>query len=209
VVTKPTGTADLDVMDVWIGYLDIPFDTTITPPAGWTQRFATDDGAETGFKFACFTKTASSEGASWTWTLSAAADHIWAAHAAAGGTGSLTGTASGIGRAGGASTYTSPSITPGANGALIRAGFFTDTNSSRTITPDSSPVATEEIELIANDNQHIYTERYEQTTAAAQALDMTYSSTVAQQTLTGIIAWAPSVGSGNTYTKTGLAVIGP
>ncbi len=193
VVTAPTGLTNADVMDIWIGYGDEPFDTTITPPAGWTSRFATDDGADLGFKFVCYTRVASGEGASWTFTLSASQAYTWGCMASAGGTGSLTGTASGVARIGGSSAYTSPSITPAVDGAVIRAGYFTDTDTSRTATPDSSPTATEEIEQAGNNGQALYVQRYVQSTAGAQALDMTWSgAAVGQYTLTGIIAWAPS-----------------
>jgi hypothetical protein len=196
-VTAPGSLANSDVMDVWIGYEDEPFTTTLTPPAGWTVRFAEHDDANLGFRFACYTRVASGEGASWEWTLSASQNYLWACNAASGGSGNLTGTPASVRRPNGTAAYSSPSITPTSDGALIRAGFYANTNASlMPVTPDASPVATEEIELEALGNNHLYIERYEQATAGAQALDMTFNASNGQRCLTGIIAWELSGGGG-------------
>jgi len=201
VVTKPSGTVDGDVMDVWIVIEDVPFDAVISsPPAGWVQRATVDDGADFGIRMWLFTKVASGEGASWTFpivTTAAAPNYTYLANAAAGGDGTLTGTIpSAADRATFVATYTSPSITPAVNGALVRAGFTTDTNADlRPITADTSPAATSDATgFDGTSQQHVYTERFVQATAAAIALDMTFNASCGQHVQTAIIAWAPAGG---------------
>jgi hypothetical protein len=67
-VSKPTGTADGDMLLASITWYDSS-GSTITPPSGWTQldRGDTVDAHTSG---ASFWKIASGEGASWTWTIS-------------------------------------------------------------------------------------------------------------------------------------------
>lgn len=208
VVNKPSGTVDGDVMEVWLGIEDVPFDAVISsPPSGWVQRATVDDAADFGMRFWLFTKVASSEGSSWTFPIvtgAAAPQYTYVCNAAAGGTGALTGTVpAAADRSGGGSTYTSPSITPAVDGALIRAGFFTDTNvDRRPITADSSPAATADVTAYdAGSQQHLFVERYEQPTAGAQALDMTYASANSQHTLTAIIAWELAAPVGVVFLK--------
>lgn len=67
-INKPTQTADGDVMIAVIQAADT---TTITPPAGWLLLGSAFPSG--GFRASAYKKIASSEGASWTWTFSAAA----------------------------------------------------------------------------------------------------------------------------------------
>lgn len=68
-INKPTGTADGDVMVATLVYGGTT--TTCTPPAGWTETKRTTFGTRV---MVTYQKVASSEGASYTFTLSTAAD---------------------------------------------------------------------------------------------------------------------------------------
>lgn len=68
VITKPTGAADNDIL---IAAIYVENDVAITPPAGWTQIADVDHAAAT-YDLWVYWKRAASEGASWTWSHSAA-----------------------------------------------------------------------------------------------------------------------------------------
>lgn len=68
-INKPTGTADGDVMIATLTYAGTS--TTVTPPSGWTQVARTTFGTRV---LVTYQKVASSEGSSYTFTLSTAAD---------------------------------------------------------------------------------------------------------------------------------------
>lgn len=75
-VTKPAGTADGDLLVAVIAEAGTG---AITAPAGWT--LAGDATAGTSLRSAIYWKIASSEGASWTWTLASSARNWgWAAN---------------------------------------------------------------------------------------------------------------------------------
>lgn len=75
-VTAPSGVADGDLLVVFIG---INSSISISAaPSGWTLQESRSNGA-VGLAVSVYTKIASSEGASWTWTASASANY--AAHA--------------------------------------------------------------------------------------------------------------------------------
>lgn len=67
-VSMPAGTTDGDLLVAVVNALGTP---TITAPAGWTLVETVDAGST--MRSAVYHKTASSEPASWTWTLSPAA----------------------------------------------------------------------------------------------------------------------------------------
>lgn len=68
VCAKPTGTVDGDLM---LACIAIPATgRTISPPGGWTQKYHINTNTPT---FAIFSKIASSEGSSYTFTVSGAA----------------------------------------------------------------------------------------------------------------------------------------
>jgi hypothetical protein len=66
VITKPTGTVDNDML-VAVVIWDAR-STTITPPSGWTT-IATSTTAYGDWAGGCYRKRASSEGATYTWTM--------------------------------------------------------------------------------------------------------------------------------------------
>ena len=68
-VTKPAGTVDDDVVVVALHVLD--HELTITAPSGWTLIESITGSSSNSRTFNVYYKAASSEGASWTWTLSA------------------------------------------------------------------------------------------------------------------------------------------
>lgn len=75
VVTKPTGTADDDVLVV---ALYIVSDASLSVPSGWTQKDLNElDTANSAYRQYIFWKRASSEGANWTWSWSGSADYEW------------------------------------------------------------------------------------------------------------------------------------
>ena len=68
-INKPTGVVDNDVM---VAALEVSYDTAITAPAGWTlvrNDYQNDGAGVNEFRLAIYYKTASSEGASYTWTF--------------------------------------------------------------------------------------------------------------------------------------------
>jgi hypothetical protein len=206
-VTVPGSIASGDVVDVWILSTDPLDNVTCTAPDGdWTQRVSVGE-QDFGTRLFAFTKVSDgSEGATWVFTLSASNTWLFLANAAAGGTGSLTGTAASGTSAGGLTTYTSPSITPTVDGALVRAGFAVDTNNDcRPITADSSPAATADATAFSGVQQHIFTERYEQPSAGAVTLDSTWNAAPAPFVTRGIIAWAPAAGLTPPYVSVSVA----
>lgn len=72
-ITKPTGTADGDVIVVSISAEGTSSAPTLTPPAGWTALF--DNPYSTNGRHAAWWKRASTEGASWDWAIGAAGGH--------------------------------------------------------------------------------------------------------------------------------------
>lgn len=62
-VTKPTGTADGDILFCWIGFNDAPIDSV---PSGWTLLGQYIVNAD---KYALYYKIASGEPASWVWSF--------------------------------------------------------------------------------------------------------------------------------------------
>jgi hypothetical protein len=205
-VTVPGSIANLDVVDVWILCADPSDNVTCTAPDGdWTQRISVGE-QDFGTRLFCFTKVSDgSEGATWVFTLSSAQDHLFLANAAAGGTGSLTGTSASGTSAGGSTTYTSPSITPTVDGALVRAGFAVDTNNDCTpITADTSPAATADGTIRAGAEQHLFVEHYEQPSAGAVTLDSTWNAAPATFVTKGVLAWAQAEEA-----PTGVLVVPP
>lgn len=197
-VTVPTGLASGDVVEVWIVLRDAALNATVTAPDGtWTKRL---DSAEAGFgsRMYLFTKTAGSEGSQWVFSIANAAAWTYVCVAAAGGTGNVSGTPAVAQRASGATTYTSPSITPAADGALVRAGFLVDsTNDHRPFTPDASPAATADASVYgAGQSHNIFVERYEQPTAGAVSLDSGWNTAPVVTVFAGIIAWEAAAGGG-------------
>jgi hypothetical protein len=91
-----------------------------------------------------------------------------------------------------ASTISTPSITPSVDGCKVVAIYGVDTSTSPyPATPDSSPAATERIEaFFSTPNQSIYVQDYDQTTAAALALDATFTAGPSQ--IAYALAIAPS-----------------
>jgi hypothetical protein len=71
VVSRPTGTADGHVLVAFIAAVGNP---SISTPSGWTL-IGTQDGS-TGTRIAAYQKVASSEPASWTWTLGSSQRNI-------------------------------------------------------------------------------------------------------------------------------------
>lgn len=65
VITKPTGTADGDLLVAIIGAID----SISAGPSGWTLTAGSPATNSQGFDVYCYYKTASSEGASYTWTM--------------------------------------------------------------------------------------------------------------------------------------------
>jgi len=82
VVTKPTGTVDGDLLVVIVTTAALAPVIAVTPPAGWTLRASKTTSTEGGLHV--YTKTASSEGASWTFTLNFSIQNAWAALAFSG-----------------------------------------------------------------------------------------------------------------------------
>jgi hypothetical protein len=107
--------------------------------------------------------------------------------------------------AGGSTTYTSPSITPTVDGALVRAGFAVDTNNDCTpITADTSPAATADGTIRAGAEQHLFVEHYEQPSAGAVTLDSTWNAAPATFVTKGVLAWAQAEEA-----PTGVLVVPP
>jgi hypothetical protein len=65
-VNKPSGTTDGDCLIAYIAAAGAP---TITPPAGWDLVPSTPVASGSNVTLWAYSKIASSEGASWTWTL--------------------------------------------------------------------------------------------------------------------------------------------
>lgn len=69
-ITKPSGTADNDIMVAWIKHNANEAESTV--PTGWTNRGELWNAGSSSF-FRIYTKVASSEGADYTWTWATAA----------------------------------------------------------------------------------------------------------------------------------------
>lgn len=79
--------------------------------------------------------------------------------------------------AGSTDTVSGPSVTPTVDNCLIIQFVGADPSSSMTGTPDGSPVATERYDGgDAGNNAYGYIQEYQQTTAAALALDVVFST---------------------------------
>jgi hypothetical protein len=182
VVTKPSAVVDGDFMVVSI---IMPSTRTVSAvPSGWTlaPNLPFVSGG-TNTVLYVYTKVAASEGSSWTWTLDASTDALAVAIAYSGQNTATPLNVSGVPiTTASATTIASPSITPSVDGCKIVAIYGVDTSVSLfPATPDSSPAATERIEAyFATPSQNMYIQDYDQTTAAAVALDATFTTAGAQ-----------------------------
>jgi hypothetical protein len=177
VVTKPAAVVDGDFMIVTLLFPDTRSVSAV--PSGWTLApNSAVASAAIESEVATYTKTASSEGSSWTWTLDSSTDALAVAIAYSGqhaitplnvSLATATGTSS-------TSQFT-PSITPSVDGCKIVAIYALDTSVTKfPATDDASPDATERIEaFFSTPSQNIYVQDYDQTTAAAISLDATFS----------------------------------
>jgi hypothetical protein len=136
VVTKPTGTVDDDLLFAVL-YIESGTVTVTGVPAGWTLINNGFQANSTGpFRSYVYTKRASGEGASWTWTLSASVSTLcWGALAIQGhvGNGTYIDAADGIVDTASNTTASCPSVTTaGTNDYILAlaAMFNFQTNSS-------------------------------------------------------------------------------
>lgn len=125
---KPTGTADGDALLAGFVCQDT---VTVTAPSGWGLEYAST--AFNGRKLHVYSKRAASEGASWTWTTSAASASVLQIAAVQGNDQTVL-VDSGAGQANASSVnVVSGTVSPSAdNGCLI--GFFAIGNNA-TFTP--------------------------------------------------------------------------
>ena len=172
-ITKPTGTADGDLL---VAILSFGADTggDFSPPAGWTvdpnidNTFWTSETSGTRNKMAVYTKVASSEGADYTFTYgvtSRGAGQILRFS----GAGSIT-TEAPTGNT--SASNTAPSITAPVDGSLILA-LFSSTNTSRS--DSTAPASWTEISNTkpASDTSCGWIWTYQRTYAAGATGDAT------------------------------------
>ena len=128
---KPTGTANGDVLTAGVCYGSLG---TITPPSGWAEVYDSGSFGASGRQLKVYTKLASSEPASWTWSFSASVGIVIEV-GAFDTRSTATPNASG-GQVNSASTNsTAPSISPSAANCDLVGYFATD--NSRTFTAPS------------------------------------------------------------------------
>lgn len=118
VVSKPSGTTDGDMLVAFIAWSN---NRAITPPVGWTLRGGYSDELS-NWLLACYTKVASSEGSSWTWTFAASAANVGyvAAYSAPHASAPFDGIAGTSGIAGG-SAVAAPSVVTSHDGDMVIA----------------------------------------------------------------------------------------
>lgn len=135
-INKPSGVVDGDVL---IAFFSEDSNTPrITPPGGWAAASGSGIGANgeivvgTSAVLQCFTKVASSEGASWSFTPSGSYTGVVGVIAYSGGDSTTpidvaagTSTAS-------STTHTSATITPSVSGCMLVGIWMIDSNASHT-----------------------------------------------------------------------------
>lgn len=125
---KPVGTVNGDVLTAGVCYGSLG---TITPPAGWTEVFDSGSFGGSGRQLKVYTKLASGEPASWTWSFSAAVGIVIEVGAFDTRT-SASPNASGGQVNGISANCTAPSISPAATNCDLVGYFAAD--SGRTFT---------------------------------------------------------------------------
>lgn len=135
-INKPSGVVDGDVL---IAFFSEDSNTPrITPPGGWSAASGSGIGANgeivvgTSAVLQCFTKVASSEGASWAFTPSASYTGVVGVIAYSGGDSTTP-----IDVAAGTSTASStnhatPTITPSVSGCMLVGIWMVDSNAANT-----------------------------------------------------------------------------
>ena len=136
VVTKPTGVANGDGLVAVIYHQNSGGTPTVTPPTGWTLVGSATGDPATTFRMLVYKKSASGEGASWTWTLSSAQIAEWACHAYEGAHTDVV-EASAITATGETgATQTADAVTTLTAGAIVAAFLgYTDNSTSVTSAP--------------------------------------------------------------------------
>ncbi len=124
-VNVPSGTANNDVMVAAIGVqAGIGSNASITAPSGWTQQGTTQQ-TNGVISLAVFTRVASSEPASYTWTFgggSTGSSGIILSYTGVSTSSPLDGSAAFSKDTSGSTAHTGPSYTPGSSNTAVVAG---------------------------------------------------------------------------------------
>lgn len=186
-IGKPAGTADGDVIVVGMNYGILA--DPITPPSGWSLLYSSGDFGVSRI-VRVYAKVASSEGASWTWTVTIATN--WVIHATAHSDLSTDVPNASGGQVNGSSTsVTAPSITTTKDNCDL-VGFFGSNNGSA-FTPASGMTERQDDTQGSNHNLELAT----QTLGSAGS---TGTRVATQGTAGASVGWigafAPSVNAG-------------
>lgn len=135
VITKPTGTVDGDVL---LAFIEYNGNDTITAPSGWTL-LDTAAGGAAHQKTSCYVKLASSEPASWTWTIGSA---IWEGSVSSWtGVDNTTKTEGDVAATGATSTATASTLTPTSTNDVSVVAFTTDNSTALSLPTSYTNVA--------------------------------------------------------------------